>query len=156
MEEDLPELFTLAYKVAYRIVGHRQSAEDIAAEAVARAWDREDRIGAYRRPWVARVAANLALTEVRRRARPARLLILAPSPDPVELVERIDLAAALRRLSRRQREVIVLRFIADLPEREVAALLGCSTGSVKTHVSRGLGSLRHQLTYREDLDARLA
>jgi RNA polymerase sigma factor (sigma-70 family) len=155
-EEDLVELFDLAYRVAYRIVAQRQAAEDIAAEAVARAWDRWDQVHAYARPWVARVAANLALSEVRRLARPLRLLAPRLAPDQLDLVERLDLASALRRLSRRQREVVVLRFVADLPEAEVALLLGCSTGSVKTHASRGLASLRKHLTPREDPDARLA
>lgn len=155
-EAELPELFNLAYKVAYRIVGHRQSAEDLAAEAVARAWDRWDRVHSYAQPWVAKVAANLALSEVRRQSRPLRSLPLRAERESRDLAECLDLASALRQLSRRQREVVVLRYIADLPEIEVAALLGCSTGSVKTHGSRGLRSLRQRLTDPEDLDARPA
>jgi RNA polymerase sigma-70 factor (sigma-E family) len=45
---------------------------------------------------------------------------------------------ALQVLPRQQRAVVVLRYCADLPEAEVAALLGCSTGTVKTHAHRGL------------------
>lgn len=152
-EEDLPELFNVAYRVAYRIIGHRQSAEDVAAEAVARAWHRWGRVQTYSRPWVAKVAANLALSELRRQSRPTRSLPARAEFDPGDLAASLDLAAALRQLSRRQREVVVLRYIADLPEVEVAALLGCSTGSVKTHASRGLHSLQQRLTGPEDLDA---
>ena len=48
----------------------------------------------------------------------------------------------LVRLPRRQREAVFLRVIADLPEDEVARVMGCSVGSVKTHKSRGLAQLR--------------
>ncbi len=48
-------------------------------------------------------------------------------------------------LSRQQRAAVVLRFYEDRPEREVADLLGCSVGSVKTHTSRGLARLRQLL-----------
>ena len=52
---------------------------------------------------------------------------------------------ALGRLPRQQRAVLVLRYFADLPEAEVARILGCSAGSVKTHAHRGLHALRDQL-----------
>jgi RNA polymerase sigma factor (sigma-70 family) len=54
----------------------------------------------------------------------------------------LDLQRALDRLSTRQREVVVLRYVADLSEADVARVLGCSVGSVKTHASRGLTTLR--------------
>jgi RNA polymerase sigma factor (sigma-70 family) len=56
----------------------------------------------------------------------------------------------LATLSRRQREVIVLRFLADLPEADVARALGCSVGSVKQHSSRGLANLRNSLGTTSD------
>ena len=52
---------------------------------------------------------------------------------------------ALQALPRRQRAVVVLRYYADLPEAEVADLLGCSPGTVKTHSHRGLRALRENL-----------
>jgi RNA polymerase sigma factor (sigma-70 family) len=53
--------------------------------------------------------------------------------------------SALARLPRQQRAVLVLRYLEDLPEAEVASLLGCSVGSVKTHAYRGLRALRGSL-----------
>jgi RNA polymerase sigma factor (sigma-70 family) len=70
----------------------------------------------------------------------------SPGPDG----QRIDLHRALQTLSRRQREVIVLRFLADLPEAEVARALGCSVGSVKQHASRGLAALRNSMAVEPD------
>jgi len=61
------------------------------------------------------------------------------------VVLRIALVQALRRLPRRQREAVALRYLVDLPDREVAAALGVSVGSVKVHLHRGLASLRSSL-----------
>ena len=52
------------------------------------------------------------------------------------------------RLPRQQRAVLVLRYFEDLPEAEIASLLGCSPGSVKTHAHRGLRTLRELLAER--------
>lgn len=52
---------------------------------------------------------------------------------------------ALQALPRRQRAVLVLRYYADLPDAEIADLLGCSPGTVKTHAHRGLRALRENL-----------
>jgi DNA-directed RNA polymerase specialized sigma24 family protein len=62
---------------------------------------------------------------------------------PAEL--RADLVRALRSLSRRQREVVVLRYLVDLPELDVADALHCSTGTVKRHAHRGLERMRSLL-----------
>jgi RNA polymerase sigma factor (sigma-70 family) len=67
-------------------------------------------------------------------------------PDP----ERIDLYRALDALPRRQRNVVVLRFLADMPESAVAELLGCSIGTVKSSASRARAALRAVLTIEED------
>lgn len=142
-DDELAALAVVAYRVAFRLTGVRADAEDVAQEAVARAVVRWGSVAGYAEAWVARVASNLALGLLRRRARRP---IESPShaPDPF-LDDRLDLASALRRLPRRQREVVVLRYLADLSERQVADRLGCSTGAVKTHASRGLASLRVHL-----------
>jgi RNA polymerase sigma factor (sigma-70 family) len=54
--------------------------------------------------------------------------------------------AAVCRLPARQRAVIVLRFYQDLPETEIAALVGCRPGTVKSRLSRGLAALRKELS----------
>lgn len=71
---------------------------------------------------------------------------VAAGPDPV----RVDLYRALVGLPRRQREVVVLRHLADFSEADVAAALGCSVDSVKTHASRGLAALRAVLSVDEE------
>lgn len=138
-------LYRLAYRVAFRILGARPDAEDVAQEALARAALRWSRLHESPEGWVSRVASNLAIDRYRKRRREH------PYPTgPIGVVderigERGDLVTALRRLPRRQREVVVLRYLADLSEAEVARALGCSVGTVKTHGSRGLSSLRREL-----------
>ena len=145
-------LFPRAALLAYRIVGDRDQAEDVAAEACARAlarWPRVGRLG-HREAWIMRVASNLALDAVKRKTPPSRPD--APASDVGDSVAlRIAVADALRRLPRRQREVIVLRYFVGLPDGEVAGALGIAEGTVRTHARRGLGALReHGILSLED------
>jgi RNA polymerase sigma factor (sigma-70 family) len=147
IEEFFSELFALAYRVGYRVLGDVTGAEDVAAETVARAvvhWPRLDH-PIRRRAWVAKVAANLAVDVARARARRP---VGAPATtedhsDSTSL--RLALASALAGLSTRQREVVVLRYLADLPEAEVASALGVSLNTVKKHTARGIAALRRSL-----------
>ncbi len=138
-DNEFPILWSRAYGVGYVVLGDRAEAEDIAQETLARAFTRWPRIADYSGPWVVRVAGNLAIDRVRRRRRSFPGVGSAvPGPDGL----RVDLQAALLRLPKRQRECVVLRHLADLPEADVARALGCSAGTVKTHTSRGLAALR--------------
>jgi RNA polymerase sigma-70 factor (sigma-E family) len=147
-DERAPVLAAVAYRVSFRILGDRQDAEDLTQEALARAYARWSRIGPYDEAWITRVTTNLALGLVRTQQRRRR-----HRPEPTErgadpgavVAQRAELVSVLRRLSARQREVVALRYLADLPEAEVAAALGCSVGTVKQHASRGLAALRAAL-----------
>jgi RNA polymerase sigma factor (sigma-70 family) len=146
-EEAFGDLYVRAYGVAYQLLGRRSEAEDVAQETLARAFVRWRKIRAYAEAWVVRVAGHLAIDAWRRLqrvdtdVRTERSVGIASGPNG----HRIDLHRALEGLSRRQREVIVLRFLADLPEADVARALGCSVGSVKQHASRGLAALRNTM-----------
>jgi RNA polymerase sigma factor (sigma-70 family) len=151
-EDAFADLYTRAYGVAYQLLGRRGESEDVAQETLARAFVHWRKVGNYAEAWVVRVAGNLAIDSWRRTARAhaadrsRRHDSSAPGPDG----QRVDLHRALATLSRRQREVIVLRFLADLPEADVARALGCSVGSVKQHSSRGLANLRNSLGTTSD------
>ncbi len=138
-------LAAMSYRVAHRMLGSREEARDVAQEAMARAYARWPSVQDKAPAWVGRVSTNLALDLIRkqRRSTPADL---RPTGDPAPAAsERADLVTALRRLPRRQRDVVVLRYLADLSEAEVASSLGCSVGSVKQHAHRGLAALRRSL-----------
>ncbi len=151
-ERSFERLYRLAYRVAFRILGDRGEAEDVAQETLARAVLRWSGLEARPEGWVSRVASNLAIDRYRRRARQRDV-----RSGPIGVVdhrigERTDLVAALRSLPRRQREVVVLRYLADLSEADVAEALDCSVGSVKTHASRGLAALRRRLRDQPEPD----
>ena len=138
----IDELARIAHRVAFRLLGSGEDARDIAQESLARAYQRWGRVHRYAEPWVARVATNLALDQLRAHKRHG-------GPQPSVVFEsdgvaalRADVQELLLRLPRRQREVVALRFLADLPDSRVAELLGCSVGTVKQHTHRGLTTLR--------------
>jgi len=129
-------------RVARRLTGDPWIAEDVAVEALARAHARWARVGPleWRDAWVLRVASREALHQVQRRPLPPAATHDRDESDDVVL--RVALVAALVHLPRRQRETIVLRYLCDLPEADVAKALGVSAGTVKTHLHRALASLR--------------
>jgi RNA polymerase sigma factor (sigma-70 family) len=142
-DERAPRLAEIAYRVCFRILGDRQDSQDLTQESLARAFARWSRVARYDEAWITRVATNLALGEARKRSRPARSAEV-PRSAPLDstVAQRAELVDLLGRLPKRQREVIALRYLADLPETEVADALGCSIGTVKQHASRGLATLR--------------
>ncbi len=137
-----------AVAAARRITGDLASAEDAASEALAKAYLRWPRLRAmdHREAWLLRVTTNEAIGVVRKRVRRERILrrhTVPPLQDDGR--DRETLVQQVRRLPRRQREVVALRFFADMSTDEVAAALGISPGSVKAHLHRGLATLRDRL-----------
>ncbi|HEV2891802.1 MAG TPA: sigma-70 family RNA polymerase sigma factor [Frankiaceae bacterium] len=150
-DERFPLLYAAAAGTAWRILGDREDAADVAQEAVARAVARWSRVGEDPVAWTVTVATRLALDGLRRRRRDARRFAELSGGFAEAAGERgsdaaLDLRRALRALPRRQREVVVLRYLADLTEADVAAVLGISQGAVKSAASRGAAALRAHLT----------
>ena len=143
-------LFLRAMRLAYRMLGNAAAAEDVAADTMVIAYARWERVGPlpYREGWILRVAANLAMKSAR--ARPPEVSHVPTFTFEDDSAIRVALVEALHKLSRRQRDVIVLRFLAGLSEPEVAASLGLSLGTVKTHARRGLAALRARLDDRTE------
>jgi RNA polymerase sigma-70 factor (sigma-E family) len=139
-------------RVAVLLTGDWHAAEDLVQASLVklyRAWPRLDTgtdPGAYLR----RIIVNTHRSWWRarwRRETPSGALPDSAYGD--DLADRHALGALVRQarasLPRQQRAVLVLRYCEDLPETEVAELLGCSPGSVKTHAHRGLRALRERL-----------
>jgi RNA polymerase sigma-70 factor (sigma-E family) len=146
-EDRFAVLAALGYKVAYRLTGDRAESEDLAQEALARAYLRWRKVAPYDEAWVARVTTNLAIGRWRKHRRlvvtgPGAPAFGIPGAAGADPIDRMELLRVLRSLPRRQREAVALRYLADLPAADVAALLGCSVGTVKTHTHRGLAALR--------------
>ena len=140
------ELFAAAMRPAWRMLGSREEAENVAAEVLARAlvrWrslrDSPQLVG-----WVTTVSTNLSIQHLRKTRRSSSRVAQVTEPMPV--VDRLDLTEAVSSLPRRQREAVTLHYFLDLTESDIAAELGISVSSVKTHLQRALKSLRRQLT----------
>ena len=134
------ELFARAQRIAAHILDDRSEAEDVAAETMVRAMGSWSRVRAFSVPWVSRVATNLSIDAIRRRpVVSSRGLPFWLDGDPTD---RVMLVEAIRTLLSRQRQAVVLRYVVDLGEGEVAETMGLSPGTVKTHLARGLAALR--------------
>jgi RNA polymerase sigma-70 factor (ECF subfamily) len=164
----------LVYGLALRVVGDARDAEEVAQDAFGRAYQAlagypPERVAAMRlRPWLARIALNLARNRLRRPTPPTRpleagdgepLALAAPAgAEPAAVAERREdrrlWAELLAGLPVRYREAVVLRHVEDLPYAEVAEVLGQPVGTVKTHVHRGIRLLRAALEARKETIAR--
>jgi RNA polymerase sigma-70 factor (sigma-E family) len=139
----------------HALTGDRHRAEDLAQEALLRAQRDWRRIAAYDRPgaWVRRVALNAASNAGRQRGREHRALERAGAVDPPtgELsAGDEELWRAVRELPEQQRWAVVLHYVEDRPVAEVATVLECSEGTIKTHLSRARATLAQRLGERRE------
>jgi RNA polymerase sigma-70 factor (ECF subfamily) len=131
--------------------GDRPLAEELAQETLARVWERWATVRALDAPgaWAFRVGFNLAASRFRRQAaerRAHRRLGLPSTVAPaVDTAEILAVRAAVAALPDRQRAAVVLRYFADLPVAQVAEILGCESGTVKSLTSHARAQLRRQL-----------
>jgi len=137
---------------AWLLTGDEALAEDLVQAALARVWPRWDRIhrsDSSAEAYVRRVMVTTYANWWRRRWRSEQPTAdvpeqATPADSFAEADERAVVRRALAVLPPRQRAVIVLRYYADLTERQTAGLLGCSVGTVKSQTSKALSRLREQ------------
>lgn len=138
------------------VVGSPQLAEDQVAEAFTRAWASWRKVSRHPAPqaWVVRTALNTGASWWRRRRRELPLADHDVTV-PGDLGAGLDatLLLALWRLPPRQRQVIALRIFLDLDIDTIARQLGIEAGTVRTHLSRGVTALRHELTPTNTMEA---
>ncbi len=136
------------------VLGERQEAEDAAQEAFVRALARWPRLSGYDLPeaWVRQVALRIAVDSGRRFRRTLRLswkLLAdrqAPEPEPGDsLLARTVVGCALMRLPLREREVLVLRYFADMTAERIAAERGVPVSTVKARLAAGRRRLEREL-----------
>lgn len=142
-----------AYSVA------RPVAEDLTSatfERVVRSWASYDYERGSERAWILTIARNLLVDHFRRSSHRDGLstdehpVLLDRLVDPGEPMERVldvdELRDWLRSLGEREREILALRYAADLPAAEIAAIMGLSGANVHQILSRSLRRLREQAT----------
>jgi RNA polymerase sigma factor (sigma-70 family) len=156
-EHGVEELFRTRYLEMVRLAGllGADDPEDIAQEAFTRLMRRhldEPRAAlGYLRAIVVNLTRNRHrhLGVVRRRT-PAAVDEASSEQAAIVREDHREVIEALAALPARRREAIVLRFWLDLPEREIAAAMGVSAGTVKSHVSRGMAELTRALKALND------
>jgi RNA polymerase sigma-70 factor, ECF subfamily len=151
--------------LAYRLVGNREEAEDIAQEAFLRLHRTLDQFRGEcsLNSWLYRIVSRLAIDHLRREKLRRKLFFFRHSneePDPLDVVAEPGassfdmlqaqetgrrMAVALKQLSARQRAVFVLRHQEGLPLKEIAAMLDLEEGTVKSHLHRAIRFLRVEL-----------
>ncbi len=149
--------YPLIYRYMYHHVGHIETAEDLAAKVFQRLLQQFHAGNGpqqYLKAWLYRVAANLIVDEFRRQQRrnhqPLDPCLLIDSLNIEELSEHrvltAQVQAALLRLTVRYRDVIILRYLADMSPDEIAAIMEITVGAVKALQHRALAALRRELT----------
>ncbi|KPM55614.1 RNA polymerase subunit sigma-24 [Frankia sp. CcI49] len=136
-------------RFAFLLTGDAGEAEELTQMTLVRMFVVWPRVRGHDRPdaYARRVMVNANARRFRRR-RVRQVLVdvpperAEPSSQLAAVEDRVGLAAALATLPPRQRAVVVLRYCEDRPEAEVATLLRCSTGTVKSQAAKGLAKLR--------------
>jgi RNA polymerase sigma-70 factor (sigma-E family) len=150
------EIAAPLHRMAYLLCGDWYLADDLVQEALAKAYSHWGKVQRAENPsaYVRRILIN----ESRRHWRRHRNLTGHADADVTDIpvpdlsdrvVNRADLVQALQSLPIRQRATVVLRFLDGLSERETAAVLGCSEGTVKSQTSRALTKLKSVLNRGE-------
>jgi RNA polymerase sigma-70 factor (sigma-E family) len=136
-------------RAAWLLTGNLATAEDLVQTALAKVWARWSQVERQDAPevYVRRVMMSTFLTWSRRRWHGERAVERLPetatAPDDLHQVElRWSVSHALRALPRRQRAVVVLRYFEDLTEQQVARVLNCSVGTVKSQNAKAIAKLR--------------
>jgi len=141
----------MCLRFAYRYAKNRTEAEDIAQDALLRAWRRRStlRDPDRRKQWLAAIVRNEAFREYARvRPDPVDTLEVAQGADDERVlatVERADLHAALGRLNERDRQLVRLRYDEDLTQAAIAGRLGIPEGTVKVRLHRVRAKLRREI-----------
>ncbi len=156
-DEALSRLFEAHYpdmvRLAFYLTGSWAVAEDLAQEAFVRLWRRwgglRDQHAAL--GYLRTTVVNLSRSAVRRRLLELRhQRTIGEEGHDADPVARLDVGRALTALPARKRACVVLRHLVDLSVEETAAVLGISTGSVKSQTHKGLRLLEAALSDRAD------
>lgn len=136
-------------RLANLLVSDESEAEDIVQEAFAKTWVAAGSIHSDRSElaYLRSTVVNVSRSHLRRRRLAQRFLpkLWSPRQERSNIEAQMDLLQALAKLPPRRRECLVLRYFADLSERETASLLGIAPGTVKSQTFKGLQTLRRLL-----------
>lgn len=144
--------------LAYSVSGSSADAEDLAQDALSEAHRDWERISRLEKPeaWVRRILLNKAVSKRRRWSAERRAVLRLGRGGDTSGFEAVSDEAdrvwgEIRRLPRRQVEVVALRYVDDLTLDEIGAVLGCSKETVNTHLRRARKTLGRRLGMEVDV-----
>lgn len=143
LERLYEEQFTAMCRVAYLLTGNTTIAEDIVQDSFVRLhgrWSRVEHPVPYLRKAVVNACRQHHRRSLRERSHFSDLVTAEVSPETPVVLD------ALAQLPYRQRAALVLRYYLDRPEVEIAEALGCRPATVRSHVRRGLATLREVMS----------
>ena len=141
------------YKMAYIYMKNENDALDVVQETIARAYANIHTVKEeqYFATWLMRILINTALEMLRKNQ---KIVLLEQQPEQEQIStndEKLDLLHAIEQLEEKYKTVILLRYYRDLQIKEIADLLGCPEGTVKTNVHRGIQQLKKYLNKEGEL-----
>jgi len=144
-----------AFAVAFRILGHREDAEDVVQDSFIRALERIDSLDRSRpfRPWLTKIIVNQALNYRRSRTRrvtesipmDARAMTPSPENDAERSALRDRLGKAMATLPEKQRTIVQLADIEQFTSAEIAEIMDMADGTVRWHLHQARHALRSVL-----------
>jgi RNA polymerase sigma-70 factor (ECF subfamily) len=160
IDVDFDDFYVRGYRrcmaLGYVLTGSAVDADDLVQEAFSTAYRRWSEVSVYDDPiaWVRKVMINNAMSRGRRLRREV-LAMTRFNGRPKPAIPEIDSAdrelwTLVSKLPKQQAAAIGLHYVDDLSVESIASLLGCSTGTVKTHLSRGRHALASQLTANDE------
>ena len=142
------------YKMAYIYMKNENDALDVVQETITRAYANIHTVKEeqYFATWLMRILINTALEMLRKNEKIVPLLEQQPEHEQsLTNDEKLDLLQAIEQLDEKYKTVILLRYYRDLQIKEIADLLGCPEGTVKTNVHRGIQQLKKFLNKEGEL-----
>lgn len=142
------------YKMAYIYMKNEDDALDVVQETITRAYANIHTVKEeqYFATWLMRILINTALEMLRKNEKIVPLLEQQPEHEQsLTNDEKLDLLQAMEQLEEKYKTVILLRYYRDLQIKEIADLLGCPEGTVKTNVHRGIQQLKKFLNKEGEL-----
>ena len=136
------------YRIAWSYMGNQEDSLDMVQNTIERIFTRLHtlREPAYFKTWAIRILINECKICLKKRRRELPSFAEEWTPDPAGQVDsRLDIQRAMSALGVKNREALILRYIKDYSLREIADILNCPLGTVKSRIHHGLSQLRTQM-----------
>lgn len=142
------------YNIAYCYLKNQQEALEAVQETTCRAYVKLKKLKQpqYFKTWLTRILINYCIDEQKRRKKMIPLYLKEPSKEDDSIVNNIAMQSALNELEPKYKHVIILKYLQDMSTSDIAVVLDCPEGTVKTWLHRALKLLRNSLNKEGDFN----